>query len=150
MKESLLATLHVKGKWEGGLANRVDVRELPAFLIDEPERLGGTNSGPNPLEYFLGALSGCTSIMAAYVSKEMNFTYTNLEYETSGTLDPRGFKGVEGVQTYFQTVQMNVVVETEETDAALEQLKEAVEKRCPLYNLLVDAGVNVSSHWSKN
>ncbi|CAM3211652.1 OsmC family protein [Filibacter tadaridae] len=149
MNEQQLATLRVNGKLEHGLKNTISVRDLPVFFVDEPERLGGTNTGPNPLEYFLGALSACTTIMVAYVAKELSFTYKGLEYDTEGILDPRGFKGVEGVQTYFQTVQLNVVVETDETEAAIEQLKEIVEKRCPLYNLLKDAGVEVNSNWSK-
>ncbi|WJY26359.1 MULTISPECIES: OsmC family protein [Sporosarcina] len=149
MEKRPLATLQVKGKMEDGLKNSIHVRDLPPFTVDEPERLGGTNAGPNPLEYFLGALSACTSIMAAYVAKDMDFNYTDFTYESSGTLDPRGFKGVEGVQTYFQTVQLDVVIETEETEARLEQFRETVESRCPLYNLLKDAGVEVTGRWSK-
>src|SRR5690606_29770262 len=149
MTEPKLATLHVNGKQEQGLKNSVHVRDLPAFFVDEPERLGGSNAGPNPLEYFLGALSACTSIMAAYVAKDLNFTYKGLEYETNGTLDPRAYQGVEGVLTYFQTVTINIAVDTEETEEALEQFKNTVEKRCPLYNLLKDAGVEVISNWTK-
>ncbi|WP_213423718.1 OsmC family protein [Bhargavaea massiliensis] len=148
MTQHQTAVLRVNGKAEKGLENTVNVRDLPAFSVDEPERLGGTNMGPHPLEYFLGALSACTSIMVAYVAKEQSFNYEGLEYEASGTLDPRGFRGIEGVQTYFQSVELNIVVETGEDEDALERLKEAVEKRCPLYNLLKDAGVEVNSHWT--
>ncbi|WP_424237754.1 OsmC family protein [Bhargavaea ginsengi] len=148
MTQHQMAVLRVNGKAEKGLENTVNVRDLPAFSVDEPERLGGTNTGPNPLEYFLGALSACTSIMTSYVAKEQNFNYEGLEYDASGTLDPRGFRGIEGVQTYFQSVELNIVVETGEDEDALERLKEAVEKRCPLYNLLKDAGVEVNSHWT--
>lgn len=149
MAEQQLSTLSIQGNLESGLKNKVNVRDLPAFFVDEPERLGGTNAGPNPLEYLLGALSACTSIMAAYVAKEQNFTYQGLDYQTDGTLDPRGFKGVEGVQTYFQTVKLNVIVDTNESQEALERFQETVEKRCPLYNLLKDAGVEVISNWVK-
>ncbi|RSK32610.1 OsmC family protein [Bhargavaea beijingensis] len=149
MTQQQMAVLRVSGKAGKGLENTVNVGDLPAFSVDEPQRLGGTNTGPNPLEYFLGALSACTSIVAAYVAKEQDFKYEGLQYDASGTLDPRGFRGVEGVQTYFRTVDLNVVVETEENEEALERLKETVEKRCPLYNLLKDAGVEVNSHWTK-
>ncbi|SET16297.1 Uncharacterized OsmC-related protein [Oceanobacillus limi] len=146
---SQLSTLSVSGNLKSGLKNEVNVRDLSPFFVDEPERLGGTNAGPNPLEYFLGALSACTSIMVAYVAKEQNFSYQGLDYVTDGTIDPRGFKGEEGIQTYFQTVKLEVVIETEESEGALELLKETVEKRCPLYNLLRDAGVEVNSTWSR-
>lgn len=71
-----------------------------------------------------------------------------MDFDTNGSLDPRGFKGVEGIQTYFQTVTIQVEVETEESEEALKQLKETVEKECPLHNLLVDAGVEVHSQWT--
>ncbi|MFD1848752.1 OsmC family protein [Oceanobacillus bengalensis] len=149
MTNPTLATLSVNGKLESGLKNSVQVRDLPAFIVDEPERLGGTNAGPNPLEYFLGALSACTSIILSYTAKDLNFSYQDVTYSTDGTLDPRGFKGVEGVLTYFQSVKIDIVVETEESDEALQKLAETVEQRCPLYNLLIDAGVEVKSNWVK-
>lgn len=147
MTQQTLATLRINGKSEAGLKNSINVRDLPTFIIDEPERLGGSNAGPNPLEYFLGALSACTSIMIAYVAKEQHFSYQQVEYETEGDIDTRGFKGVEGVKTYFQTVKLRVVLETEESDSVIEQLKTTVEKRCPLYNLLKDAGVEIKATW---
>lgn len=144
-----LVTLSVQGKVDSGKKNEVRVRDFPPIIVDEAERLGGTDAGPNPLEYFLGSLSACTSIMASFAAKEQNFTYRDLEFHTDGTLDPRGYKGEEGVQTYFQTVMIDIVIDTDESREALELLQEAVEKRCPLFNLLADAGVEIVSNWSK-
>ena len=76
--------------------------------MDEPERLGGTNAGPNPLEYFLGAFSACTSIILSYVAKDLDFSYSDVDYTTEGSLDPRGYQGVEGVLTYFQSVKIDI------------------------------------------
>lgn len=142
-------TLSVEGVWEEKLKNRIHIRDLPAFYVDEPERLGGTNIGPNPLEYFLGALSSCTSIMTAFVANEIGATYKHLEFKTSGDLDPRGFQGTEGVKTYFDTVTIKIIISTDETDDVLQELQEKVEQRCPLFNLLVDAGVKVHSEWER-
>lgn len=140
-------TLSVDGVWEHNLLNTVQVRDLPSFFVDEPERLGGSNKGPNPLEYFLGALSSCTSIMTAFVAKELGITYESLALDTSGELDPRGFQGVEGVQTYFDVVTIKITIRTDADEAVIQKLQDAVEKRCPLFNLLVDAGVQVKSEW---
>ena len=41
------------------------------FSVDEPERLSGTDAGPNPLEYMLGALAGCPNVTGHLVAKEM-------------------------------------------------------------------------------
>ena len=149
MSQQKLATLHIDGKLESGIKNSVSVRDLPAFIIDEPERLGGSNKGPNPLEYLLGSLSACTSIIASYVAKDQSFSYHGLEFSCDGTLDPRGYQGIEGVQTYFQTVRINIIIDTKESNEALEKLSVEVERRCPIFNLLKDAGVEVVSNWSK-
>jgi uncharacterized OsmC-like protein len=150
MTESHLVTLSAKGQLISGKTNKVQIRDFEPFFIDEQERIGGANVGPNPLEYLLGALSACTSIMTSYVAKDMNFSYQGIEYATDGKLDPRGYQGVEGVLTYFQTVEVNIFVETEESDEALQLLGENVEKRCPIYNLLKDAGVEVITNWKRN
>ncbi|MUV36835.1 hypothetical protein JNUCC1_00639 [Lentibacillus sp. JNUCC-1] len=142
------AVLSVSGHLESNLKNTVKVRNLDPFTVDEPERLGGGNSGPNPLEYFLGSLSACTSIMVAKVAKEQGFTYQGLEFSADGSLDPRGYLGVADVQTYFQKVDLTIILDTSENQDAIDQLQYVVEKRCPLFNLLKDAGVEINSSWT--
>ncbi|WP_244325484.1 OsmC family protein [Dolosigranulum pigrum] len=102
MSHESMATLSVSGNNEGGLKTTVSVRDLDGFIVDEPERLGGTNAGANPLEYFLSALSACTSIVLRYTSRDEAFEYTRVDFNTEGTLDTRGFAGKADVQTYFQ------------------------------------------------
>lgn len=150
MSENTIVTLEAKGKQESKTTNRVVIRDFESFYVDERKEIGGNNKGPNPLEYFLGALGSCTSIITTMIAKEQNFTFTNLDFSVKGDLDPRGYKGVEGIQTYYHNVEVTVLIETEESDDALKTLTKAVEKRCPLYNLLEDAGVKVTSNWISN
>lgn len=150
MPENKFVTLSAKGKAESGTTNSVQVRDFESFYVDEREAIGGNNAGPNPLEYFLGALGACTSVIATMVAKEKEFSFDNLDFSTSGDLDPRGYMGVEGVQTYYQKVEVTVVIETDENDESLEAFAKEIERRCPLYNLLEDAGVEVVSNWEKN
>jgi uncharacterized OsmC-like protein len=39
----------------------VSAREF-TFTVDEPTKLGGSNAGPNPVEYLLGALAWCLNV----------------------------------------------------------------------------------------
>lgn len=144
-----LITIHTSGQWDGGLKNSVFIREFSPIIVDEPKFLGGTDEGPNPIEYVLGALSTCTSITIAFVAKELKFSYQGLEFKNSGTLDLRGINGVEGVRTHFQTVDIEIIFDTNESPEQIEKLKETVEKRCPVYNLLKDAGVELKANWIK-
>jgi len=45
-----------------GLATRVLSRGFE-FILDEPEDLGGTDTGMNPVEALLGSLAACKSIV---------------------------------------------------------------------------------------
>lgn len=41
--------------------------------VDEPERLGGTDTGLNPLEYLLATLAGCPNGLGHAVAREISF-----------------------------------------------------------------------------
>ena len=72
------------------------------FNVDEPEQMGGTNTGPNPVEYVIGAYAGCLNVVSHMVAKEMGFDIDSLKIHIEGDLDPSGFMGqnpnVPGVQ----------------------------------------------------
>ncbi|MFZ1254175.1 MAG: OsmC family protein [Trichococcus flocculiformis] len=147
MTETKLSKLRITGQSHNGITTTVKVRNLPEFFVDESERMGGDNKGPNPLEYLLGSLAGCTSIIAYYVSEQQGFSYSGLSFTVEGTFDPRGFAGEDDIRTYFQEVTLVNHIETDETDEAIEKLAAEVERRCPVYNLMLDAGIDMSTQW---
>lgn len=138
------------GKWTHGLHTEVKVRDFAPMIVDEPKSFGGTNEAANPLEYLLTGLTGCTSVMIALISKELDFSYSAVEFSNNGTLDLRGLAGDPTVSAHFQTVSYEVHITTAESDEKLAALIDAVEKRCPILNLIKDAGVKVDSQWIKN
>jgi uncharacterized OsmC-like protein len=149
MTTKQLVNVETSGKWEGSLKTSISARDFTPFIVDEPKYLGGTDDGPNPVEYVLGGLTGCTSVMIGLISKEKNFSFQGVEFKNNGTIDPRGMMGVEGVSPHFQNVNFEAIFTTDESDSRIEELKEEVEKRCPVYNLIKDAGVKIESNWYK-
>lgn len=147
MSTNHLLTVETKGVWEGGLKTSISIRHFNPIIVDEPESLGGTDEGANPVEYVLAGLSSCTSVMIALIAKEIDFSYEAVEFKNKGLIDLRGLQGVEGVSPHFQTVDFDVLIQTDESDERIEELKQIVEKRCPVYNLLLDAGVDIRSQW---
>ena len=139
-----------KGKWESGVKTSLSIRDFSPFIMDEPESLGGTDEGANPMEYVLAALSGCTSVMIALIAQEQSFRFSGVEFENVGYIDLRGLMGAEGVLPHFQKVRFEVIISTEESDERIAELKAEVEKRCPVFNLLRDAGVPIEADWIKN
>ncbi|HLU21174.1 OsmC family protein [Lederbergia graminis] len=144
-----LLQVETAGKWESGMRTRIQIRDFESFVIDEPVSLGGTNEGANPVEFVLAGLTGCTSVMIALIAKEQKFSYEDVNFVNSGDLDLRGLQGVEGVSPHFQSVSFEVEIKTDESEERLAALKAEVEKRCPVMNLLVDAGIPVQSTWKK-
>lgn len=144
-----LLKVETTGKWESGVKTSIQIRDFDPFVIDEPASLGGTDEGANPVEFVLAGLSGCTSVMIALIAKEQNFSFDGVDFKNIGEIDLQGLKGVAGVSPHFQSVTFDVIVKTNENDERLQTLKKEVEKRCPVMNLLLDAGVPVQSTWKR-
>lgn len=146
---STLTKISASGKWESGVKTNIAIRNFKPFLMDEPADLGGTDEGPNPMEFVLAALNGCNGVMIPLISKEINFSFSDIEFDSTGIIDIRGLSGVEGVSPHFQKVRFDVKITTDESDERIQLLKETVEKRCPVYNLLKDAGTHIDATWKR-
>ena len=131
----------------GTMRAEIDSGPFGTFVTDEPEAHGGTGAGPSPLQAVLGALCGCETVTFRRTADEMDFHYSGIEFEGAFTIDIRGRLGMESVRPHFQTIRVQAVVATEESEARLREVVEATEKRCPVFNLIKDAGVNLEVLW---
>ena len=61
------------------------------ILVDEPENLGGSDKGANPVELVLTALGACQSIVARTYAKKFDIDLQNFWVELEGDLDTDGF-----------------------------------------------------------
>lgn len=132
----------------GKFTNETNIRDF-SFTIDEPEKLGGTNKAPTPMEYILGSFNGCILIVIEMIAEEIHFSINNLSAETHGILDRRGLAGTADVSPHFHQVKNTVVIETTESSESIAELKSLVKKRCPAYNLFRDAGIDIELDWKK-
>jgi putative redox protein len=137
----------VKGSNPASARTELTVRDFPVLVTDEPKTSGGTETGPTPLEMTLASLLGCESVMIHNVATAMKFDYEGVDLDVAGTIDLRGPKGVPGIRPYFEKVELNIVIYTEEPQERVEQLARNAEARCPVMNLMRDAGVDVVANW---
>ncbi len=135
-------------KLEGGCKNSISVRDF-SFLTDEPEALGGTDSGSNPVEYVLAGLAGCTSITAHVVAGEMSLNIEEFDTKITGTIDVRGLMGQPGINPGIQKATVDVKIKTDASQAQVDALKEAVENRCPVAAMFKAANVDMEVNWVK-
>lgn len=131
----------------GGLRTEIDCGEFGIIVTDEPVAHGGTGEGPSPLQTVLGALCGCESVTFSRTAAEMGFQYAGIEFEAMYTIDIRGRLGERSVRPHFQTVRVQAMVRTGEPEDRLRAVVEETEARCPVFNLLKDANVNVEMLW---
>jgi uncharacterized OsmC-like protein len=129
------------------LATIIDFGEFEPFIYDEPEIHGGGGKGPTPLTGVLAALCACASVTFSRTAKEMAFDYSGIKYQAAFTIDIRGRMGVKGVVPHFQTVKIEARVSTEESSSDLAKVVEETEARCPIFNLIKDAGVRIKIVW---
>ncbi|MCH6265361.1 OsmC family protein [Neobacillus citreus] len=119
------------------------------IAIDEPVTMGGQDSAIDPLSTFLASLIGCENVMAQIIAKEMNFDLQGISFEVEGDLDISGLMGNLEVKPYFEKVVIKATVETSESQDRIDELKEAIDLRCPVFRTIKDAGISIENHWLK-
>ncbi len=116
------------------------------LIIDEPEDLGGSNEGANPVEYILAGLAGCLNVVGHLVAKELNFEIKKLKIEVTGNLNPDRLFGVSNKERAgFKAIKLNLIPDTEASITTLAKWLEIVKERCPVKdNLTNNTPVKVS------
>lgn len=118
------------------------------FFMDEPENMGGTDAGADPLSTLLGSLISCKNVMLNLVAKEMEFHLNSAEFELEGNIDLAGLMGDPNVRTYFEHVHLNITLDTDESKERIEELLEKAASRCPVYQTLEAADVKLTVAWT--
>jgi len=74
---------------DGQLRHEVDVNGRHVIVTDEPERLGGTDSGPAPHELLPAMLASCASTMITLYARardwELSGVRVEAEYDSEST-----------------------------------------------------------------
>jgi len=153
-----LQEIEVRSAWDGKYRSVVEIRDLPPLSFDEPRELGGSNTGPTPLETVLSALVSCSAMIAYIVQREMNFDLKGMEFHAVGTHDVRRvamratgkkYSEIEPIAKHFHSVRVQARLATSEPDERLKELHAKIERLCPLINLLRDAGIPLDIDWQR-
>ena len=112
------------------------------FLADEPERVGGTDTGPNPYEYLTAALSSCTSITLRMYADRKEWPLEAVEVEVKH----KKIKGEskEGKTTRHDLFERELKLYGELDETQRERLLEIAE-RCPVHRTLESTEVEVET-----
>ena len=129
------ATFHAATRLLGGVTTAARIRQFD-LTIDEPVQLGGSDSGPNPVEVVLAALGTCQEIVYAVYAATLGIPIGELAIDVEGDLDPRGFFGVADVAPGFSAVRYNVRIQSSAPPERIRTLVETVNQHCPVLDIL--------------
>jgi uncharacterized OsmC-like protein len=142
-----IKTVKAEGQWKGQFRTDLNVRDF-RFVAAEPEKIGGNNEGPTPMEYVLGALNGCLGVVIELVAKEQGIPLHDLKISSTGLVDQRGLFGTADVSPQFHSVDVAVRLATSAPAAKLATLQQQALKRCPVYNLIRDSKARIDITWT--
>ncbi len=104
------------------------------WLADEPVTAKGTDAGPNPIQYLLGALGSCLSLTAKDVINNKNLDVTHFELDIAGKTDYLPGSRAKALKS----VKVTVKLATSISDAAIDRLLHTMDKYCTVHNSLSD------------
>lgn len=107
--------------------------------VDEPPTLGGANTAPNPVEYYLASLLSCQIVTWRFWAEKLGITVDGITARAEGDLDVRGFFGADdSVRPGFGEVRVVVTVSGPDAPERYRELHEVVEKHCPVLDLTIN------------
>ena len=118
---------------------KTDVSCSHQFVIDQPKAGGGDDQGPNPLEVFLSSLPGCLCAIGRIVAMQKGLSLRGIKAKVEGEIDKDFLLGktTEG-RAGFTKITSYVTIDADMDDNAKEELLEEIERRCPIYDNMVN------------
>jgi uncharacterized OsmC-like protein len=108
------------------------------ILFDEPEKMGGTNEGINPMSALLSVMGACQAIVATMFAKKFNIEFTDFHLEIEGDMDMAGIMQKKDVRSGFQEIRFTMHFKSDNSKEELEEFSKFIEKNCPISDSLAN------------
>ncbi len=87
----------------------------------------------SPLDLLLTSLAGCINSTGHQVARDMDLALDELEVTVSGAYDPAAYLGEDrSKRAGFESLEVDIGVETDADRETLDAWLEDVERRCPV------------------
>ena len=104
------------------------------IVADEPNELLGADSAANPQELLMAAINACMTVGYVAGAALHGITLDKLEIATRGTLDLRGFLGLDDtVPPGYEAIDYDVRISGNGTPEQFEEIHQTVMKTSPNY-----------------
>ena len=126
-------------QWKGGFRSEAVVRDFEPLISDEPAALGGTNTGPNPVEQVLAALGNCLAVGYAANATAAGITINDLSIDLQGDVDLHTFLGLTQGNAGYSGIVVKVNIDSDASPQALAELHTKVTTTSPVGHTLSNA-----------
>lgn len=133
----MIKTLKCKTVAEGRFRHANYIRDLPAYIVDEPPGLLGDDTAPNPSEASLAALGSCVAVGLHANAIARGIKIQSLEIALEGDLNITAVWGTGDVSDKpvgFTDVRIKVDMKADCPDAEIEELIAHVCTWSPVFN----------------
>jgi putative redox protein len=134
-----VGTVRADSRLIGDQASEVK-RGQHLIISDEPREVGGSDSGPSPLDYFVAAVGFCENVTFARYATLHGLSFDSLETSVRGHWDRRG----QGDFTEIEPAFTDFIVETRlissDSVEKIKRVTEMVHKRCPMHSTIARVG----------
>jgi len=104
---------------------------------DSPPDFAGYDLGPSSPELQLGVLGSCLNHSFLIQAAALEVPIESIEVEVEATIDPRALSaGFETTPVYPKNISYVVKIASSAPEARIDELRAAVERACPILNLL--------------
>lgn len=135
--EVAATTWQAEVQWHEGFRSTASIRDFAPIHSDEPTALGGTDTGPNPVEQLLGALGNCLAVGYAANATAAGIEIEDLRVRLEGDLDLHTFLGLNpDGNAGFSDIRVTVDIDSNATDAQLAELHDRVVSTSPVGHTL--------------
>lgn len=137
----VIKTLKCKTKAVGKFRHENYIRDLPAYIVDEPPGLLGDDTAPNPSEAVLAALGSCICVGIHANAIAQNITISKLEIELEGDLNITAVWGTGDLSKNkplgFTDLRIKVDMQSNADKATQDALIEHATKYSPVANTMI-------------
>ena len=135
--EALPVKLQAKVSAEGRSGvRRIRIRGHQV-LSDSPPDFAGFDLGASSPELQLGVLGSCVTHITLIQAAERQVPVDQVEVEVHGVIDPRGGRpGYEHIPVWPHDIGYTLFIDSPAPREQVQALFEAVERSCPILNLL--------------
>jgi len=149
---------NIKGNGQQSIV-KMETNTGHTIQTDIPQKMGGKDTAPQPVELLLAALIGCTQATSIYVGRMMKprLLIDRIEFDIQAYRDERGalelpIDTVPSIPARLQCVSGTVKVYFKKngmyvSDEELSILSEQTEARCPVANMMYASGCSMDIKW---